>query len=307
MIGLTIIQKRPKPRSAKASLRGRNPNGAQVEQGLAAARADSCAHGHSRGVRRRHRLDDLDVVHPLPPLPGLRDRPGAVGAPVRAAVQRWRLDDLAQERRRAGDRQRARHRAWLHPRGDDREGEARRRLLPHDLPLSARGIADRHRHRLALDVQPRSRRPELPAPARLGKRQFQLAGRPGHGDLRHHPRLDLARARLLHGADAGRPEIDQHGNLERGQARRRELLAPLHRDHHSDAEVHVPDLRDPAVARRGQDLRHRARDDQWRAWHVDLDAGLFRHQRLLDPRQHRLRVGGRRHHAVDHGRRSSCR
>ena len=83
---------------------------------------------------------------------------------------------------------------------------------------------------------------------------FNWLADPAHRHVRHHPRLDLARARLLHGADAGRPEIDQHRDLERGQARRRELLAALHRDHHSDDEVHLPDLRDPAVARRGQDL-----------------------------------------------------
>ena len=39
------------------------------------------------------------------------------------------------------------------------------------------------------------------------------------------------------------------------------------------------------------------RDDQWRPGHLDLDAGLFRHQRLFDPQQHRLRLGRRRHHA----------
>ena len=212
-------------------------------------------HGHARGLLRRHRLDDLDVVHPLPPLPGLRDRPGRLGA---RQYERLFADGVWATSLRnvivlaVGSALAIVLR--LHPRGYDREGEARRRLLPDDLPLSARGIADRHRHRLALDVQPCSRRPELPAPARLGKRQFQLAGRPGHGNLRHHPRLDLARAGLLHGADAGRPEIDQHRDLERGQARRRQLLAPLHRNHHPDAEVHLPDLRDPAVARRGQDL-----------------------------------------------------
>ena len=43
------------------------------------------------------------------------------------------------------------------------------------------------------------------------------------------------------------------------------LLAALHRDHHPDDEVHLPHLRHPPVARRGEGLRHRRRDDQWRA------------------------------------------
>ena len=32
------------------------------------------------------------------------------------------------------------------------------------------------------------------------------------------------------------------------------LLAALYRDHHPDDEVHLPDLRHPALARRGQGL-----------------------------------------------------
>ena len=39
--------------------------------------------------------------------------------------------------------------------------------------------------------------------ARLGKRQLQLARAAAHRHVRHHPRLDLARSRLLHGPDAG--------------------------------------------------------------------------------------------------------
>ena len=41
--------------------------------------------------------------------------------------------------------------------------------------------------------------------------------------------------------------------------------------------------------------------------HVDLDAGLLHHQRLLDAQQHRLRLGGGGDHAADHRWRSSCR
>ncbi len=106
----------------------------------------------------------------------------------------------------------------------------------------------------------------------LESANFNWLAKPRHRDVRHHPRLDLARARLLHGADARGPEVDQPRDLERGAARRRELLAALHRDHHPDDEVHLPHLRDPALARRGQGLRHRRRDDQRRARHLDLDA-----------------------------------
>ena len=137
-------------------------------------------------------------------------------APVYPPVQRRRMGDLARNivDPRAG--QCAGDRARLRARRDDREGEARRRVLPHDLPLSARGLADRHRHRLAMDVQSRARRRRISSISSDGKRPIQLARRPRHRHVRHHPRLDLARARLLHGADAGRPEMDQHRNLERG-------------------------------------------------------------------------------------------
>jgi glucose/mannose transport system permease protein len=43
------------------------------------------------------------------------------------------------------------------------------------------------------------------------------------------------------------------------------LWRPLHRDHHPDDEVHLPDLRDPAVAGSHQGLRHRPCDDERRA------------------------------------------
>ena len=131
-------------------------------------------------------------------------------------------------------------------------------------------------------------------------RALQLAGGAGDRDVRDHPRLDLARARLLHGADAGGPEVDQHRDLERRPPRRGELLAALRRDHHPDDEVHLPHLRDPALARGGQGLRHRGGDVERGAGHLDLDAGLLRDQRLFHAQQHRLRLGGRGHHAPHH-------
>ena len=207
MIGLTIIQKRPKPRSAKASLRGRNPNGAPVEQGLAAARADSgaspsrswpsSARSAGRSTCRSpssRRFPDYAIDSP------------ELGAPVRAGCSSddgWAtsLQNLVV----LGDRQRARHRLRLHPRRDDRAREARRGLLPHHLPLSARGLADRHRRRLALDVQPRARRRRTSCTSSAATSvNFNWLAEPEHRDVRHHPRLDLARARLLHGADARR-------------------------------------------------------------------------------------------------------
>ncbi len=50
---------------------------------------------------------------------------------------------------------------------------------------------------------------------------FNWLAKPDTAMYAHHPRLDLARARLLHGADARRAEIDQHRDLERGAPRRR--------------------------------------------------------------------------------------
>ena len=56
---------------------------------------------------------------------------------------------------------------------------------------------------------------------------FNWLAAPRHRHVRDHPRLDLARHGLLHGADARRPERHQPRDLERGAARRRELLAAL--------------------------------------------------------------------------------
>ena len=82
-------------------------------------------------------------------------------------------------------------------------------------------LADRHRAGLALDDEPLARHRGLPARARLRRApSFNWLAEPRDRDVRHHPRLDLARARLLHGADARRAEVDQPRDLERGAARR---------------------------------------------------------------------------------------
>ena len=154
-------------------------SGAQVEPGIAAAGAGSRGGGHAGGLRRRYRLDDLHVVHRLPALPGLRHRSRQMVAPVCPPVRRRRMGDLASQHRHPRAGQCAGDRARLRACSDDREGAARRRVLPHDLPLSARRLADRHRHHLAMDVQSRARRPEFPASARMGERRIQLARRSG--------------------------------------------------------------------------------------------------------------------------------
>ena len=208
--------------------------------------------------------------------------------PVPPPVPRRHLHDRAEEHGGARHRQPARHRLRLHPGGDDRSREARRRLLPHRLPLSAGRVADRHRPRLALAVQPDAGRAGLPPPDRPDLGALRLAELPRDGHVRHHPRHGLAGLGLLHGPDAGGAEIDQHRDLERGAPRRRQLLAPLYRNHHPDDEVHLPHLRHPALARRGEGLRHGLRHDQWRPRAIDLGAGLLHDQRLLAEAEPRL-------------------
>ena len=93
------------------------------------------------------------------------------------------------------------------------------------------------------------------------------------------------------------PQIHQHGDLERCASRRRQLLAPLRRDHHPDDEIHLPDLRHPALARRGEGLRHGLRHDQRRPGAIDLGAGLLHDQRLLAEAESGPGVRGRGRHA----------
>ena len=228
---------------------------------------------------------------------------GPTGAASTTGCSRTPAGRFRSEPHRARHRQRARHRLRLYARRDDRPRTARRELLPHRLSLSARGLADRHRRRLALDPEPDARARGLPARARLHRRRFQLARRRADRDVRHHPRLDLAELGLLHGADDRRPQRHQRRDLERGAARWRQPLAALHRDHHPDDEVHLPDLRDPALARRHQGLRHRRRHDQWRPRPVDLGARLLHHQCARAEAEPRLRLGRRRDDAADHARR----
>ena len=150
-------------------------------------------------------------------------------------------------------------------------------LYPLAISLIVTGLVWRWMFNPSLGIQNFLREP------RLGKRRISTGS----------PRRDTAMyaiilASIWHGMGfymalmlAGLKGINQR-DLERGAARRRELLAALFRDHHPDDEVHVPDLRDPLVARRGEGVRHRRRDDQRRAGHLHLDARLFRHQRLFD-------------------------
>ena len=153
----------------------------------------------------------------LPALPRLRHRSRRMGAPVRAPVRRRRMGDLAPEHR--------------HPRRSaarspscfgfvlaamierEKRGEGFFRtifLYPLAVSLIVTGIVWRWMFNPTLGIQNFLHQ--------LGweSAELQLARRSGDRDVRHHPRLDLARARLLHGADAGRPEIDQHRDLERG-------------------------------------------------------------------------------------------
>ena len=137
--------------------RGGGSHGHPLEPMVAAACADPRARHHGGRVRGRDRLDHLHEPHPLAAVRRVRDRLVRMGPPVRAAVQGRRLDHLAPEPRHPRHRLDARHRLRLHPRGADRSRKARRGLLPDRLPLSARRVADRHRRRVALDLQPQLR------------------------------------------------------------------------------------------------------------------------------------------------------
>ena len=188
-----------------------------MEQGVAAAGPHAGRCHHARRLLRLDPVDDLHVVHPQPPLSRLPHRSRGLVAAVRPPVRRRRLGDLAEEPGRACGRQRARHRPRLHPRRDDQSREARRGLLPHDLPLSARHIADRHRPRLALDVQSRARHRELPArDSASTSANFNWLAEPDTAMYGIILASIWQSGRLLHGADARRAEVDQHRDLERG-------------------------------------------------------------------------------------------
>ena len=171
-----------------------------------------------------------------------------------------------EEPRRPGARQRARHRLRLHPRRHDRAREARRGRS------SAPSSSTRWRSRSS---SPASSGAGCSIPRSASRTSCtSSAGRAPTSTGSPTPQTamyGIILASIWHGLGfymalmlAG-PEVDQHRDLERGAARRRQLLAALRRDHHPDDEVHLPHLRHPALARRGQGLRHRRRDDQRRA------------------------------------------
>ena len=201
------------------------------------------------------------------PLPRIRDRLGRLGAPVRAAVQRRRLARLRSRTSLilgVGSALAIVFGFVLAAMMErEKRGEA---FFRTDLPLSARDLAHRHRHRLALDVQSR-RSASRTSCTDLGwaDASFNWLAEPtprctASSSPRSGTGSGFYMALMLAGL-----KLDQHRDLERGAARRRQRLAALRRDHHPDDEVHLPDLRHPALARRGQGLRHRRRDDQWRA------------------------------------------
>ncbi len=229
-------------------------NEATMEPSIATACLGSRCDHHPRRIRRLDSLDDLRLIHRKSPSAGLRDRLVGPLPPISAALSRHGLAHFAFQPDHSGDWKHSCNHLRLHSRGNDRAGAARRRRLPDCFSLSAGHITDRHRRRLALDSQSATRPGKFPASDRPDGHQPQLAGKRRHRDLCDHPGIDLAKLRLLHGADAGGPEGDQHGNMECCPARWREPMEGLSRNHHPDDEVHLPDLRHPAVARCHQGL-----------------------------------------------------
>ena len=169
-----------------------------------AAGADAGARRHVRRLRRRHRLDDLHLVHQEPALPRLRDRSGrlapqyvrlfgndawttslknlvvlALGSAL-AIVFGFILAAMVEREKRG-------------------EGFFRTVFLyPLAISLIVTGLVWRWMFNPSLGIE------AFLHGLGLESASFNWLAKPDTAMYAHHPRLDLARARLLHGADARR-------------------------------------------------------------------------------------------------------
>ncbi len=250
---------------------------------------------------RRHDLDGRLFLHQLEAAAAAALRRPR---PVRAALVHAALAGLDREpgdlRHPVADLQPG-HR--LPARRAPRPEDPLRGHLPHHLPLSLRALLHRHRPRLAVDPEPRLRRPARRARPRLGELHLRPALQRRHRHLRHPDRRPLAGHRAHHVPDARRPARHRRGHLEGGARRRHPDVEDLPLRRHPDDAAGLHHHARHHHHRHRQALRPRRRADRRRPGHRLGGAGEIRlrvHVPGAEPRPGLRRLDDDAAHRRDH-------